>query len=212
MPLPPVAAIILAAGLCRRFGSAKLLALWRGRPIVAHVMDRVAAARDDGILTGAVVVHRPDDLETPRLARERGLEPQLNPRPANGMASSLRVGLTALIAERWQPLEGAMVVLGDQPLLRGEVVEALVKAFRPSMDLVRPQYAGDPSATPGHPTIVHRRVWDRARSLTGDQGFRVLATWGNVRLGTITVPGVNPDVDTPQDLQMLEGQAEENSR
>lgn len=204
MPHPPVAAVVLAAGLCRRFGSAKLQAMWRGRPILAHVLDRVAAARDAHLLTGAIVVHRPDDLETPRMTRELGLEPQLNPRPANGMASSLRIGLTALASGRWQPLEGAMVVLGDQPMLRHQVVEALVQAFRPSMDLVRPQYDGDAERGPGHPVIVHRRVWDRARSLTGDQGFRVLATWGNVRVGTIAVPGVNPDVDTREDLEALD--------
>ena len=196
--------MVLAAGLCRRFGSAKLQALWRGRPILVHVLDQVAAARDAHLLAGAIVVHRPDDLETPRLARERGLEPQLNPRPANGMASSLRIGLTALGSGRWQPLDGAMVVLGDQPLLQHAVVEALVRAFRPSMDLVRPQYEGDGERGPGHPVIVHRRIWDRARSLTGDQGFRVLATWGNVRLGTIAVRGVNPDVDTPEDLKALD--------
>jgi molybdenum cofactor cytidylyltransferase len=207
VPRSPVAAVVLAAGLCRRFGSAKLLAIWQGRPIVAHVLDRVAAARDDGLLKGAVVVHRPDDLETPRMARERHLEPLLNPRPARGMASSLRLGLTALGQASWQPLEGAMVVLGDQPLLRQAVLESLVKKFRPSMDLIRPQYQGDPSGSPGHPVIVHRRIWDKVKSLTGDQGFRVLATWGDVRLGTITVPGVNPDVDTPEDLVALDQQA-----
>lgn len=204
MPLPPVAGVVLAAGVSRRFGSAKLHAVWRGRPILAHVLDGVAEARDEGLLTGAVVVHRPDDLETPVMARERRLEPQLNPRPTSGMASSLRLGLTALLAERWQPLEGALIVLGDQPLLRPPVIEALVQAFRPSMDLVRPEYQGDPDGGPGHPVLVHRRIWDRARSLTGDQGFRVLATWGGVRLGTIPVPGSNPDVDTPDDLEALD--------
>jgi molybdenum cofactor cytidylyltransferase len=172
----PVGALVLAAGLCRRFGSAKLLAVWKGRPIVSYVLDEVAAARDAGLITAGIVVHRPDDLETPRMARERGLEPHLNPRPASGMASSLRLGLNALGAPRWQPMDGALVVMADQPLLRREVIEALVDAFRPSMDLVRPRYSADPEV-PGHPVIVHRRLWDRARSLTGDQGFRVLAEW-----------------------------------
>lgn len=206
MPLPPVGAVVLAAGLSRRYGGAKLQAVWRGRPIVAHVLDAVARARDAGTLVGGVVIHRPDDRETPRLARERGLEPHLNPRPARGMASSLRVGLNALCTSRWPPLDGAMVVLADQPLLRQEVIEALVAAFRPSMDLVRPRYAGDTSG-PGHPVIVHRRLWDRARSLTGDQGFRVLTTWNDVRFGAISVEGDNPDVDTPEDLAGLEDQA-----
>lgn len=207
MTLPPVGALVLAAGLCRRFGSAKLLAVWRGRPIVAYVLDEVAAARDAGVVSGGVVVHRPDDLDTPKFARERGLEPHFNPRPASGMASSLRLGLAALTAPRWQPLDGALVVMADQPLLRREVIEELVSAFRPSMDLVRPQYSADPSA-PGHPVIVHRRLWDRARSLTGDQGFRVLATWNNVRLGTISVEGANPDIDSPEDLARLDEPAD----
>jgi len=203
MPLPPVAGLVLAAGLCRRFGSAKLLATWRGQPIVAHVLDEVAAARDEGVLTGAVVVHRPDDLETPRMAREHGFEPQLNARPAAGMASSLRVGLAALATDRWQPLDGAMVIMADQPLLRRSTITALVEALRPSMDLVRPSYEAQPGE-PGHPVIVHRRLWDRARSLTGDQGFRIISTWGNVRTGSISIPGTNPDVDTPEDLAALD--------
>jgi len=202
----PVGAVVLAAGLCRRFGSAKMLAEWRGRPIISYVLETIAAARDDGILSAGVVVHRPDDIETPRLAREIGIEPHLNTRPSQGMASSLRLGLNALASERWQPLEGALVVMGDQPLLRRDVIDRLIAAFSPSMDLVRPEYADAPEE-PGHPVLVHRRLWDRARSLTGDQGFRVFATWNNVREGTIRVDGANPDVDTPEDLAGLDDQA-----
>ena len=202
----PVGAVVLAAGLCRRFGSSKMLAHWRGRPIISYVLETIATARDEGVLSAGVVVHRPDDIETPRLARETGLEPHLNTRPTQGMASSLRLGLNALASERWQPLEGALVVMGDQPLLRRDVIDRLIGAFSPTMDLVRPEY-GDAPEEPGHPVVVHRRIWDRARSLTGDQGFRVLATWNNVRAGTIRVDGANPDVDTPEDLASLEDQA-----
>jgi len=203
----PVGAIVLAAGLCRRFGGAKMIAEWRGRPIISYVLETIATARDDGLLSAGVVVHRPDDLETPRLARGIGLEPHLNTRPSQGMASSLRLGLNALASERWRPpLEGALVVMGDQPLLRRDVIERLIAAFSPSMDLVRPEYADAPTE-PGHPVLVHRRLWDKARSLAGDQGFRVLATWNNVRAGTIRVDGANPDVDTPEDLAGLDDRA-----
>ena len=200
-------AVVLAAGLCRRFGSAKLLAQWRGRPIISYVLETVAAARDEGLLTAVVVIHRPDDAETPRLSRKLGLEPHINTRPAHGMASSLLLGLNALTSDRWRPMEGALVVMGDQPLLRLDVIKRLIGASSPSMDLVRPTYANAPEE-PGHPVLVHRRLWDRARSLAGDQGFRVLATWNNVRVGTIQVEGTNPDVDTPEDLAGLDGKAE----
>jgi molybdenum cofactor cytidylyltransferase len=206
MSPPPVGAVVLAAGQSRRFGSAKLLTEWRGRPLLAHVLETIAGARDAGLLTGGVVVHRPDDIDAPRLARERGLEPHINTRPERGMASSLRLGLTALSAERWEPMEGALVVMGDQPLLRQDVIERLIRAFSPTMDLLRPRYLDDPGE-PGHPVLVNRRLWDRARSLEGDQGFRALATGSNVRVGTIDVAGRNPDVDTPDDLAALDGKA-----
>lgn len=199
----PVGALVLAAGLGRRFGGAKLLAPWRDRPVVSYALDAVALARDRGWLTTGVVVHRPDDLETPRMARERGLEPHRNSRPASGLASSLRLGLNALAAQRWQPLDGALVVMGDQPLLRVDVIESLVKAFETSVDVVRPRYAAQPEA-PGHPVIVHRRLWDRARGLSGDRGFRGIESWDNVRLATIAVEGDNPDIDTPDDLARLD--------
>jgi len=203
----PVGALVLAAGLGRRFGSAKLLARWRDRPIISYVLDTVVLARDRGVITGGVVVHRPDDVEIVRMARERGLEPHRNPRPAIGMASSLRLGLNALAADRWQPLEGALVVMGDQPLLRVEVIETLVNAFVPPADVIRPQYGIEPDA-PGHPVIVHRRLWDRARSLSGDQGFRAIETWANIHHVTIPVYGTNPDVDTPEDLARLDREGE----
>jgi molybdenum cofactor cytidylyltransferase len=202
----PVGAVVLAAGLCRRFGSAKMTAHWRGRPIISYVLETIATARKEGILAAGVVVHRPDDIETPRLARESGLEPHINTRPSQGMASSLRLGLNALASERWQPLEGALVVMGDQPLLRRDVIDRLISALTPSMDLVRPEYADAPE-DPGHPVLVHRRLWDKARSLTGDQGFRVLAAWNSARAETIRVDGANPDVDTPEDLAGLDDRA-----
>jgi CTP:molybdopterin cytidylyltransferase MocA len=100
-----------------------------------------------------------------------------------------------------------MIVLGDQPLLRLEVIEALTTAARPPMDLVRPVYQGSPPA-PGHPVLVHHRLWSQAARLTGDQGFRTLATWTTLRAGMIEVPGRNPDVDTPADLASLEAEDE----
>ena len=48
----PPHALLLAAGTVHRFGSHKLLALWRGRPLVAHVIATTIALRDRGLVTG----------------------------------------------------------------------------------------------------------------------------------------------------------------
>ena len=200
-----VAPIVLAAGLCRRFGGAKLSTSFRGRPLLSHCLGVLTEALEAGLIEPGVLVHRPDDLLSRSLAEPAGLKPIPNPRPATGMAHSLRLGLAAL--EAAGPPEWAMIVLGDQPLLRLEVIEALTTAARPPMDLVRPVYQGSPPA-PGHPVLVHHRLWSQAARLTGDQGFRTLATWTTLRAGMIEVPGRNPDVDTPADLASLEAEDE----
>lgn len=203
MQPPVVAAVVLAAGLCRRFGGTKLGVLYHGRPLIGHVLDEVSLAIGDRTLARAVVVCRPDDAGTRALAERAGLTPVANPRPTGGMASSLRVGLDALAAGPAPPhLAGALILLGDQPHVRRETMAAVVDAAGHSMDMVRPIYEGEPGV-PGHPVFIHRRLWDRARALRGDQGFRVLTAWGGIRAGTLPVPGTNPDVDTPDHLAAL---------
>jgi molybdenum cofactor cytidylyltransferase len=203
MQPPVVAAVVLAAGLCRRFGGAKLGAPYQGRPLIGHVLDEVALAIGDGTLAGAVVVCRPDDAGMKALVERAGLTAVTNPRPTGGMASSLRVGLDALATAPVPPhLTGALILLGDQPHIRRETMATVVRAAGHAMDLVRPIYEGEPGV-PGHPVFIHRRLWDRARALRGDQGFRVLTAWGGIRAGTIPVPGTNPDVDTPEHLAAL---------
>jgi molybdenum cofactor cytidylyltransferase len=196
-----IAPIVLAAGLCRRFGGDKLASIFRGAPLLGHCLSVLAEAREAGLIDAGVVVHRPDDPLSRSLAEAAGLQPIANPRPATGMAASLRLGLAAL--ETLDSPDWAMVVLGDQPLLRLGTIEALAAAARPPMDMVRPVYRDSPSG-PGHPVLVHRRLWAQAARLTGDQGFRTLAAWTTLRAGVIEVPGSNPDVDTPADLEALE--------
>jgi molybdenum cofactor cytidylyltransferase len=201
---PTTAALVLAAGLSRRFGKAKLEALYRGRPLVAHVLDEVAAALEEQIVACAVVVHRPHDAVTAALATQAGATPVVNAHFASGMASSLCAGLEALAALPEPPrLEGVVILLGDQPLVRRQTIALVIQAAGRSMDLVRPVYGRLPGV-PGHPVFVSRRVWDRARTLHGDQGFQILESLGGICACTIPVEGQNPDVDTPADLAALE--------
>jgi CTP:molybdopterin cytidylyltransferase MocA len=54
-------ALILAAGQGRRFGGGKLHALYRGHPLLSHVLDVVEVARKRGLLDGGHVVVARDD-------------------------------------------------------------------------------------------------------------------------------------------------------
>src|SRR5579864_8474092 len=90
-----------------------------------------------------------------------------NPKAATGMASSLQVGLRALRPE----IQGAMVLLGDQPLVGARTVATLLRAWR--REGSRPAVAVSQGADGWSPPVVlSRAMWPQLRALKGDSGAR----------------------------------------
>jgi CTP:molybdopterin cytidylyltransferase MocA len=196
-------ALVLAAGQGRRFGGDKLLALYRGRPLLSHVLDVVAEGCRRRVFEGGHVVVGVDDDVARTLCQKVGLNAVLNDAPELGLSHSLRLGLDAL--EKLTPKEvGAVLIfLGDQPRVRLEVVEEVMAAYgASSAAVVRPRYQAHPDV-PGHPTLLDRSTWRLARGLEGDRGFAGLDS-ASLETVTVDVTGDNPDVDTQADLHALE--------
>lgn len=192
-------ALILAAGQSRRFGGSKLQALYQGRPLLSYVLDVVQVARTRGLLDGGHIVLAADDERGLELAHAGGLDAIINHAPNLGLSHSLKLGLATL--ETSPPAEAALVFLGDQPLVRLDVVEALVSVGGDR--IVRPRYESHPD-TPGHPVLLPRSIWERARQLAGDHGFRALLSSSLPGTLALDVKGENPDIDTRADLKALE--------
>jgi CTP:molybdopterin cytidylyltransferase MocA len=197
-----IAGLILAAGAGSRFGGAKLTALLRGRPLVAHVLDVGGRARAAGLLSELRIVIAPGADAVSRLAGQAGAATVVNEAPERGLSSSLRRGLVAL------PDAGAAVVLlADQPLVRLDIIALLVAAWHERLGvMIRPRYAEAPNE-PGHPVLLDRSVWPLADRLEGDAGVGKLLPAGAPGVAVIDVTGRNPDVDVPADLHSLEGSA-----
>lgn len=196
-------ALLLAAGSGTRFGSNKLLTLWRGRPLVSHTIAAIAALRDHGVVTGATAVVRAGDQPVADLMRQAGLRLVVNPQPELGLSHSLRLGLGALAALA-PPPDGALLFLADQPCAPREAAEEVVRAWQLGGGaVVRPRYSERPDE-PGHPVLLDRDAWGLAERLTGDQGLgRVLSNAPELVVH-VDVDGANPDVDTPADLSLLD--------
>jgi molybdenum cofactor cytidylyltransferase len=198
-----VGGVVLASGRASRFGSAKLQALFRGKPLLAHVLETVARARSAGDLLAASAVVPADDAGLVAIARGAGIDTLLNPEPDAGLAESLRIGLRGLGQD--EKIGAALVFLGDQPLVRLDVIRALVAAWRQGQGtLVRPRYSAAPDS-PGHPVLVDRSLWTAAERLQDDAGFGSLFPPGSRAFSVLDVNGSNPDIDTPTDLHLLEG-------
>jgi len=193
-----VGAVVLAAGLGRRFGGAKLLAPFRGRPLLSYSCEAVRRARESGLLATAWGVVAADDQAARALIEGAGLVPLANTRPADGISHSIRLGLDAAAAG---PALGAvLLLLGDQPLVEVSTIRRLIQAWMDRAGpAIRPRYAEQPD-TPGHPVLLDRALWPVAQRATGDHGLADLLPAPVL----IDVHGANPDIDTRPDLDRFE--------
>lgn len=190
--------IILASGKGERFGRDKLTVEYRGRPLVSHVMETVAAAVRQGLLAGGFVVVRPGARSIEALARHNGLTPMENPNADLGIAESLRTGIAAV--EATDRAQAALVFPGDQPHVRLEVISRLIDTWRKGgCPAVRPSYSESPD-TPNHPVLLDFALWPLVSRLGGDSGFASIFQNQPELVTTIEVAGSNPDMDTPKDL------------
>lgn len=201
MPAEVVWGVVLAAGRGRRFGGHKLLAPFRGEPLGAHAFRTTAGAVATKLLGGAVVVCATGDDQVRSLATALGLSALEH--SGTTMASSIQAGLQWL-ATLPVPPDGAMIVLGDQPLLRPAHFESvLASAAGHPAPICRPRYLADPGS-PGHPVLIRRSAWAAVNTIEGDQGLRGAIGPGGIEVHLCDLPGSCPDVDTPDDLMAIE--------
>ena len=188
-----IAGVILAAGLSRRMGQAKLLMLLDGRAIVRHAVEAVLSGGVDSVwvVSGPVV----EAIE----AALGGLDVQIvvNPAPEEGQAGSVRVGIGALPASA----DSALVALGDQPMLSPSIIPALLAARRTSDKLiVAPRYRDGQ----GNPVLFKREIFPELLRLDGDQGARPIIQKDPARVEWVDLDLAMPaDVDTPGDYEKI---------
>lgn len=179
------AAVVLAAGGGRRFEGPthKLLAPYRGAPLVAAALDAALAAGADAtaVVEGAVDLAGIVPSQMTRLQ---------NPDWASGLSSSLRVAIDWCRAEGH---DAVVIGLGDMPGVPASAWKALVTA---DAEVAVASFGGDLRP----PVRLAASVWGELPD-SGDVGARAL--WK--RPGTIEVQceGSPVDVDTAEDLDAL---------
>ena len=198
-----LAAVVLAAGAGSRYSTVpggKLLATLDGRPLLAHVLE---AVRGYGpAVTVVVLGEGADEIEA-------GIDwvdetRARNPDPQRGLSSSIQTGIQVL-EQRPDSFDGAFLVLGDQPMLRTDVMAALcdaaVRARPADRPIVAPRYAADTG--PRNPVLLLRPAWPLVDELDGDRGLGPLLDRRPDMVQDIDVAGMMPDVDRPTDLEAL---------
>jgi molybdenum cofactor cytidylyltransferase len=189
-----VAAIVLAAGRSTRMGGPnKLLAELSGKKLV-----RIAAEQALSSKASEVIVVTGHQAELVERALE-GLRVKFvrNPDFAGGLASSVKAGIATVSAEA----DGAVICLGDMPLIDAGLIDRLINAFAPDRGhLITVPVA---EGRRGNPVLWSRRFFKELMTLDGDIGARHLIAKHAEAVAEVPVEGEDAflDIDTPQALE-----------
>jgi molybdenum cofactor cytidylyltransferase len=189
-----IAAIILAAGSSRRFGSDnKLLAVIEGEPLLRRVVTRFLQSKAGQVLV--VTGHQSGLIE----AALTGLNVRFvhNDKHLQGMGHTVATGVQALDAA----VRCALITPGDLPGLTTHLIDRLisVSAIAGHDRIVHPVL---PSGEQRNPVLWPRRFFGELGALTGDSGARGLIQRhkGDVMAVTVDATEAFTDIDRPEDL------------
>lgn len=191
-----VTGIVLAAGAAERMGEPKLLLPYRDRTVLNATVAAVEASRVDRVIivTGANAEAVEASILTARGSVVR------NPDYRRGNMSSF---LTATTTDA--DAEAFILVAGDQPTTRSEVVDAMVELWAERHPWAAVTVYDDRIA---NPFLISRAALLETMEMEGEKVLgRVLVEAGDDRVERLRLAGTAPrDVNTPDDYQALLGE------
>ena len=184
-----ISGLILGAGASQRLGPPKQLLPLRGTTMLGWVVDQ--AQRTDALDELVVVLGRA--AEEIRACVDFGAARVVeNPVFAEGCSSSYRAGFEALNPRS----EAIMIILGDQPGITPDIINALAEEWRGAdAPIALCSYRGHK----GHPMIFAQSMFDQLKDLHGDK-----AAWKLVDANSAAVQEVHLELPFPDNINTAE--------
>jgi molybdenum cofactor cytidylyltransferase len=186
----------------------KLLLPLGERPVVAHVLAAATQSQADPVVV--VLGHQAALVRQAIQASFPGsnLIVVENTEYRQGMSTSLRAGLDALAG--YEQLGGAIVLLGDQPLVTTSLIDALIEARKiTGQRIVAPLYpdvdrrSGERKRRRGNPVLFDASLFAELRTVSGDEGGRSVIERHLQEVVAIDAPPLHEDVDTWEAYQRV---------
>ena len=187
-PFENVGCVILASGMGKRFGGNKLMADFHGKPMILRALQASEALKAHRV----VVTRHPDVAQ---LCRDLGEDVILHDMPYR--SDTIRLGLSFL-----GDVDACLFLPGDQPLLRRQTVEAMVRQWREDTSTILRPFHND---TPGAPAVFPQWAFPELLNLPeGKSGSWVIRQHPEcVRAFPIKDPYQLMDAETPELLAFL---------
>ena len=196
-----VAAIVLAAGASRRMKQAKMTLVYKGSTVLGTVLTTLHSAGVDPLI---VVIGGAKDVVEKALSDLpfeviRAYNPEYR---HTEMLDSLQIGMQRLP----ENADAFLIVLGDQPQIQGEVVQAILQEYtKTGNSLIIPSYR----MRRGHPWLVGETHWAGLRDLHSGQTMRdfIQQYQDQIHYLVVDTPSILEDMDTPEDYQRAVGKS-----
>jgi molybdenum cofactor cytidylyltransferase len=180
-------------------GRHKLLLPLGDRPVIAHVGAAACASSARPVLV--VVGHEAERVLQALPAGD--WHTVLNSDHSSGMASSLRAGIAWLESQAASmQLAGALILLGDQPLVTAVMIEELLAVARAHPeDPCAASFGGERRS----PVYFPRGLFGDIHALEGDAGGRSILIHHAERLRLVPLEPVEAalDVDSPEEYERV---------
>lgn len=186
-------AIILAAGLSKRFGGEKLLIGINNKPMLLHVVELVSGMKFEE----TILVYRHENVK--KLAEGKNIKSVYNKDSAEGLSTSIKCGIN-----NSGNTDAYIFFPGDQPFIDTESVIRLKEAFYTRRSsIIVPRFNG----RNGNPVIFSSNWKERLQSLSGDTGGRTIieANKNNVQFVDIYNEQAGMDIDTWEEFCSIKG-------
>lgn len=187
--------VILAAGNSSRLGRPKQLLTYGDKSLLRHAIDEAVKI----VGTNVIVVL---GAEAGRI-REEIIDTQVktveNPDWEQGMASSIRTGLSELLS--FQPLvDGVILTVCDQPFLSAGILNELINIKANSEKKIVACAYG---STVGTPALFGKKYFPALMRLMGDEGAKILLVQHKDDMVSIPFGLGTMDIDTAEDYERL---------
>jgi len=205
MYMSTIAALVMAAGRSSRMGQGrhKLLLPLGDRSVLARVLDTILASGARPVFV--VLGYQAEQLRASLAAYTVQPEVTLmeNPDYQQGMSTSLCQGIAHIMALP-QPTDGVLMLLGDQPLMTPQILDAMIALKKEtSKRIIIAHYNGKR----GNPTLFDASLFPELLQMVGDEGGRKLIERYPHEVASLEMDDPIPtyDVDTWEMYQQVAG-------
>lgn len=186
-----VAAVILASGLSKRFGTNKLLQKIGSRTLFEISVQNAVSSHADQV----VAVIEPGNGAIRSLVPE-SVQVMENPEREKGLSRAVRAALSVLKGN----YDGYLFIAADQPFFDSPLIDSLIERFKKGKCRIVSASADGTSLR--NPMLFSSSYLNEIMGIEGDKGAKDVAKEHRDEVCIVLVSEENLyDIDTPSDLE-----------